>query len=176
MTKQELKNGMIVETRDGFKYLYCEGILMATIGWEDINNYNDNLIIKDRDFSYFDIIRVYKDKGAHALQNIFKDYNLSLIWERPETPKLSEREIEMLKALDVIGFTHIARDKGGNIFAYQYEPVKDFEVWLFNGIAHPDEMQSFKLKRDLFTFIGWKDKEPTNILNLLSVLNEGVRK
>ena len=89
---------------------------------------------------------------------------------------LSKKEIRVLKALDVLGFEYIARDKGGNIFAYCSKPIKASEVWFFHSDIHPDEMQTFKLKRDLFSFVDWKDKEPTNILNLLSVLNEGERK
>ena len=88
---------------------------------------------------------------------------------------MSEREIEILKALDTLNFTHIARDKGGNIFAYQTKPIKGLDEWFFNNTVHPDKMQSIKLKRDLFTFIDWKDKKPTSISNLLSMISSNIK-
>ncbi len=171
MTKKDLKNGMIVELRNGTRYFYCEGVMRGLYKWDLISNYTDNL--KCTEFPELDIVKVYEDTREYNLNVIFEHRCLKLIWKRPETPKLSEKEIEILKALDTLNFTHIARDKGGNIFAYQPKPIKDLEVWFFNNTVHPDEMQSIKLKRELFTFIGWKDKEPTSISNLLSVLSGG---
>lgn len=89
---------------------------------------------------------------------------------------LETREIEILKALDLLGYKYIARDKGGNIFAYFPKPIKDFQFWFFNINTHPDKIQSIKLKSDLFSFVDWEDKEPTNISNLLSALNGGEKK
>jgi len=111
--------------------------------------------------------RIADEENAVLLDDIESNLN-----------KLCElEEIKLLKALDVIGFTHLARDKGGNIFAYLPKPIKDRAgVWFFNDSVHPDEMEMIKLKRDLFSFVDWKDKEPTNILNLLSLLNEGEKK
>lgn len=166
MTKKDLKNGMIVETRGGARYLYCEGVLRGLSEWDLISYYTDNL--KCPEFPLLDIVKVYEDTKECNLRTIFEYEYLRLIWQRPEPQKLSEREIEILKALDVIGFTYIARDKGGNILAYFSKPTKDFGFWFFNGIATPYETQAIKLKRNLFSFVDWEDKEPTSIQGLLS--------
>lgn len=171
MNKKDLKNGMILETRKGTRYLYCEGVMRGLDEWDLISTYTDDL--KCIEFSHLDIVKVYEDTREYNLNTIFEHGYLKLIWQRPKPPKLSEREIEILKALDVIGFKYIARDKGGNIFAYQPKPIKDDDIWVFSGDVHPDETQLFKLKRDLFSFVNWVDKEPTKISNLLSLLNEG---
>lgn len=171
MTKKDLENGMIVDLRCGTRYLYCEGVMRGLDAWDLISTYTNNL--KCTEFPHLDIVKVYEDTKEHNLSTIFEYEFLKPIWERPKPPKLSEKEIEILKALDVIGFTHIARDKGGNIFAYSSEPTKDFGVWFFNGTAHPDETQTIKLKRDLFSFVDWKDKEPTSIQELLSDFEKG---
>jgi hypothetical protein len=175
MTKKDLMNGMIVELRNGTRYLYCEGVIRGLNAWNLISNYTDNLKIPE--FPRLDIVKVYKDTKKYNLSTIFEYQYLELIWQRPEPIKLSKRENEVLKALDVLDYKYIARDKSGNIFAYLPKPIKDRAgVWFFNDSVHPDEMELTKLKRDLFSFVEWKDREPTNILNLLSVLNEGERK
>lgn len=172
MNKKDLKNGMIVELRNGTRYLYCEGVIRGLDEWNVISNYTDTL--NNTAFPHLDIVKVYEDPKMYNLNRIFKHQYLKLIWQRPEPPKLSKKEIEILKALDVIGFKYIARDKSGNIFAYQSEPIKDLEVeiWLFDGTVNFDEIQIFKLKRDLFSFVDWKDKEPTSIKKLLEQVKE----
>lgn len=168
MTKQELKNGMILETRNGLKYLYLDGDLRGYEDWLCLSSYNDDLTLDNRYYFELDIVKVYNNK-SYPLKYVFRDDFLEPIWVRPKPIELSPEEIQLLKSLDVIGFTHIARDEGGNIFAYSSKPDKNFGFWFFNGSAAPYEIQSIKLKRDLFSFVDWKDKEPTNILNLLSV-------
>lgn len=172
MTKQELKNGMIVETGEDIKYLYLDEILRGYGGWICLSGYNDDLTFSNRDFPEFDIVKVYKNESI-SLKNIFRNEFLELIWVRPETQKLSEREIEVLKALDVLGYKYIARNESGNIFAYWSKPVKDGGLWFFNNTVHPDELGTSHLKRYLFSFVDWKDKEPTSIQELLSDIEKG---
>lgn len=170
MTKKDLKNGMIVELRDGTRYLYCEGVIRGLDAWNVMSNYTDNL--NNTQFRHLDIVKVYEDTRKYNLNTIFEYQYLKLIWQRL---KLSEREIEILKALDVIGYKYIARDRDSNIFAYYSKRIKVFKFWLFNNTVYPDEIQSSKLKRDLFSFVDWKDKEPISIKRLLEQVKEDTK-
>lgn len=162
MTKKDLKNGMILETREGTRYLYCEGVMRGLDAWDLISNYTDNL--KNTVYPQLDIVKFYEDTKEYDLSTIFKYKYLKLIWQRPETPKLSEREIEILKASDVLGYKYIARDRNSNIYAYYFEPKKlsnSNVAWVGGGLFLP-------IKTDLFAFITWVDEKPTSIQELLS--------
>lgn len=154
MTKQELKNGMIVETDNRTIYFYCDGMLTNSESSRHISDYNDNLTFRNGRFCHLDIVKVYPEP----------------IWERSSTTELSikEIEIEILKALDVLGFKYIAKNMAEEPFAYIAKPVKDKSSWLFNGNDLASDMVFLRLKKELFTFITWADKEPTSIQELLS--------
>lgn len=163
MNKKDLKNEMIVETRHGTRYLYYEGVMRSLESWNVLANYTDNL--NNIDFRNLDIVKVYKSTGKCSLNIIFNSKYLELVWQRPEIPELSEREIEVLKALDVLGFKYIARDGNSNIYAYYFEPKKfqAFTSWFSEGLFLP-------IKTALFTFITLK--EPTSIEKLLDLVKE----
>ena len=75
MTKDDLRTGMHVVTKEGTEFvvmkdtLFADGdILVApheddTSGnWLPLDKYNDNLTCSDAEFSCFDIVRVYQPK------------------------------------------------------------------------------------------------------------------
>ena len=78
MTKSDLKNGMVCETRNGERFLWLNGGLTQGIYWcsgtqEDLTNN------KSREH---DIVRVYEMmETMHTLDDILK-YPGKLIWER----------------------------------------------------------------------------------------------
>ena len=159
MTKKDLKNGMIVELRNGTRYLYCEGVMRGRglDGWDLISNYTDNLKIPE--FPRLDIVKVYKDTKAYDLSTIFEYEYLELIWQRPE---LSEREIEILKALDLLNYKFLARDYNENkLYAYFDKPEHHILMWIAT-------ITYFQIESNLFTFITWADEKPTSIQELLS--------
>lgn len=166
MTKKDLKNGMIVEAREGTRYLCCDEVIRGLNEWNVMSNYTDNL--NNTKFRQLDIVKVYEDTGMYNLNTIFKHDYLKLIWQRPETPKLSEKEIEILKALDVIGFTHIARDRNSNIYAYYSELKKPCN---FSSLANGSLY--FEIKTGLFAFIMFADEKTTSIQELLSDFEKG---
>ena len=98
MTKKDLKNGMIVETRDGTRMMYCEGIMRGLDDFDNINTYEDNLTCIDKEMPELDIMKVYEDRRIFSLRHVFLDSYLKLIWERLESQMLSPEEIEILKA------------------------------------------------------------------------------
>lgn len=163
MRKQDLKDGMILEMRDGKRYLLVNGILRDPDDFIRLSSYNNDLTYLTHRRHTFDIIKVYGDTTAYSLRSIFEDEYLSLLWERKEI-KLNDREIEILKALKTLCYTYIARDKNSNLYAYKERPSKHMLSWWIDDswiISIPNE-------KDLFNFIKWEDEEATNIDDLLN--------
>lgn len=81
--------------------------------------------------------------------------------------KLSDKEIDMLLALKVLGYKWLARDSNNILFAYDKKPVKLTTMWDI------DLNWCFvKTYRNLFCFIKWKDTKPTKIDHLLKEYNK----
>ena len=90
MKKKDLKNGMIVETRDKHKLLVLGNKIMSRNKYDLLTSYKSNLTSKVNE--EFDIVKVYNIKNLYVLNDIFKDEYLSLIWEREEEIKEKKRE------------------------------------------------------------------------------------
>ena len=93
MTKSDLKNGMVVELRNGKRFLIVNdrGIGKDTcINLDGFGGYDESLydVIG---YSEYDITKIYKTEG-NTFNNLFDNERLSLIWEREEKPKLSEKD------------------------------------------------------------------------------------
>ena len=157
MNKSDLKNGNVVELRNGNFYvlvnIYNKFILIALTGKYHFNfdNYSIDLT-HTCGFEKLDIMKVYKD------------YTLTeLLWERKETPKpnpkLTEDEKVILRNLPK-EYKWIARDESTCIHLFTYKPNKS--TWWWNGA------ECIKLVfPHLFQFITWEDEEPYSIEDLL---------
>ena len=95
-TKNDLKTGMVVECKNGFRYMVitetvdtpggvANGILISANGWMPLSEYNNDL---GYDYSSFSIEKVYKS-DIYGLTAMLKDAN-EIIWER-------EKEIDWYK-------------------------------------------------------------------------------
>lgn len=160
MRKKDLESGMILETRDGDRYLLTNGVMRDFTGYMSLDDYSNDL--KYEHSKGYDIIKVYKDTMAYSLTVIFKYDFLTLIWERKET-KLTNREIEVLKALNTLGYTYIARDKNGELYGHDEMPSKYTNDWWDGSTNH----HSIPEDDNLFKFIKWEDDEPAKIDDLL---------
>lgn len=93
MKKSDLKDGMVVETRGGSKYLIRtlengNKVLSAMEKWLMLDDgYNEDLT--DDTFKDLDIVKVFKTNGT-CLNTVFEERNLTLIWQE-------EREIDWSK-------------------------------------------------------------------------------
>ena len=154
MKKSDLKYGNVVETREGIKYLYhCKNsarfLNLDYDGFLWINDFDENLNIIDCD-NGLDIMKVYKDYTCKEL-----------LWERKETPKLTEDEKVILRSLPK-DYKWVARDASGMVYIYPQRPTKVSCIWSgngFGGIVIPFD--------NLFQFIEWEDEEPYSIEELL---------
>lgn len=76
-------------------------------------------------------------------------------------PKYTEEQKEVFKALKVLGYKYITRDKifgNDDLNAYSDKPNKSSNYWIAN-----DETKVAELNHNLFEFIKWEDEEPFEI-------------
>ena len=97
MKKSDLKNGMVVELRNGKRFLIVNDRGFGENSCITINGfmgYDENLNDIMR-YSEFDIIKIYKTEG-NTFKTLVDNERLSLIWEREET-KLSNEDKQIIK-------------------------------------------------------------------------------
>lgn len=85
MTKKDLKERMVVETREGNRYLVCGNSIIRDNGYCNLSDYSDNLSVYL--LPSLDIIKVYD--VVTKVEDI-KSPNLTLIWEREHTPEVGD--------------------------------------------------------------------------------------
>ena len=98
MTKSDLKNGMVVELRNGKRFLIVNDLGIgkdSCINLDGFFGYDKNLNDVSG-FSEFDITKIYKTEGF-TFKNLFDNESLSLIWEREEKSKLSNEDKQIIK-------------------------------------------------------------------------------
>ena len=98
MTKSDLKNGMVVELRNGKRFLIVNDFGIGEDSCITINGfmgYDENLNDIMR-YSEYDIIKIYKTEG-NTFENLFDKDRLNLIWEREEKSKLSKEDKKIIK-------------------------------------------------------------------------------
>ena len=98
MKKSDLKNGMVVELRNGKRFLIVNdlGIGKDTcINLDGFFGYDENLNDVCGDKTY-DITKIYKTVG-NTFKTLFDYERLSLIWEREEKSKLSNEDKQIIK-------------------------------------------------------------------------------
>ena len=95
MTKSDLKNRMVVEVRNGKRYLVVDYLLMCDSGFLLLSDYDEDLMHNgDKDF---DIVKVF-DYVSNF--NNIKRCN-DVVWERQEPKKLTLKEIESILGYSV---------------------------------------------------------------------------
>jgi hypothetical protein len=127
MKKSDLRNGMVVETRDKFRFLVIGDNLQGKDGYLKLQDYKDDMQFGNNhepgyiNLDNFDIMKVYP--------NIFviTDYNVMQqpLWERRETLRLTSDEIAILRNIDK-KYKWIARDKNGILYIYDSVLKKRF--------------------------------------------------
>ena len=157
MKKSDLKYGNVVETRNGARYLYHCAISdkllhLESLGYVNLDNYNENLKFNNGNLNEFDIMKVYKDYTCKEL-----------LWERKEKPQLNEDEKAILRNIDK-EYKWIARDDDGLLCVYKEKPTKDdYDGWNDSAFS----FASLWAFDNLFQFIKWEDDEPYSIEELL---------
>ena len=99
MKKSDLRNGMVAETRHKLRFLVFGDNLEGKDGHIKLKEYNDDMQWGnnhqpgDISLDNFDIMKVYANMFA------ITDYNVAQqpLWERRETPRLTNDEIAILR-------------------------------------------------------------------------------
>lgn len=101
-TKADLKDGMVVEQRDGDMYLVLAGMVVRKRGYNRIGDYDDDL--KCAGYTGGDIVKVYRitPGSLGCVEHVFIKCNLELIWERKEPKKMTVEEMRQ-KLEDLTG-------------------------------------------------------------------------
>lgn len=90
MKKSDLKSGMAIEWKEGYKFLIVGQSAIGRNGKHSLSTYTEDLKDNLGSVSY-DIVKVYTTNNENInLNNIFDENYLDLIWER-------EREIDWSK-------------------------------------------------------------------------------
>ncbi len=91
----KLKDGMIVEIRNGRKYLLrtvCGELIGSNFdGWIELTC-DENLCENKYNNKDFDVMKIYESHFC-LLDGVFNESNLSLIWEREEVEEMTLEEI-----------------------------------------------------------------------------------
>lgn len=93
-TKADLKDGMVVEQRNGNRYLVLAGVAVRECGHNEISRYTNNLKWCGTNRGG-DIVKVYRiiHESLGTIEKAFCDRNLELIWERKEPKKMTIEEM-----------------------------------------------------------------------------------
>ena len=102
-TKADLKDGMVVEQRNGSMYLVLAGMAVRKNGRNRIGGYDDDLKWKGC-YEGGDIVKVYRitPESLRCIEDVFIKSNLELIWERKEPKKMTIEEMRK-KLEELIG-------------------------------------------------------------------------
>lgn len=92
-TKADLRDGMVVEQRDGDMYLVLAGMVVRKRGYNRIGDYDDDL--KCAGYTGGDNVKVYRitPGSLGCIEDVFIKGNLELIWERKEPKKMTVEEM-----------------------------------------------------------------------------------
>ena len=88
--KADLKDGMVVEYRDGDRRLVIDKYLIGKKAHYELSTYNENL---ENGYPGLTIMKVFKIRQRAILERILDDDNLELIWERTEPKKMTVEEM-----------------------------------------------------------------------------------
>lgn len=130
MTKQELRDGMIIETRDGKIGLVLSGYIYYDDGYDELENYNDDLTTGYCDIKELDIVNVYHIQEAYRLSDLVDRENLKLIWSSNKRFDFSKNALDVLKNID-------------SKYKYMYKNIHNDLLVSTNRIANPYEEQTF---------------------------------
>lgn len=93
----------------------------------------------------------------------------------PES-RLTDKQVEIFKALNLLGFRYIAKDSDGKVYAYTERPRKGLEKWGGNGGYFDLNLKSKHIRAGVFdaisSLVDWSDTEPLYIADLLAAFLE----
>ena len=83
---------------------------------------------------------------------------------------LTDKQVEIFKALNLLGYKYIAHDKNKDIATYFSEPYKGRKSW--EAGAFRLEIHSANAREVIFPLVSWSDEEPLCIAEALERAEE----
>lgn len=94
-TKDDLKDGMVVEQRDRTRFLVIGDRVVHKEGYNRLDGYGYTLKdtwCKDKDSDIVKVFRI-KNNSVRSFADLFEDNCLDLIWKRKETKEMTVEEM-----------------------------------------------------------------------------------
>lgn len=116
--QEDIKSGMLVETREGTKKIVVDTtkgiILKSEEGFMTLSDYKDFKLYIER--PKYDIVKVGTTTSyGTSISNMDFD---RVLWEEPIKIELTDKERKILEALDTLGFTHIVENEDSFIVTF----------------------------------------------------------
>lgn len=93
-TKEVLKDGMVVEYRDGDRFLVLGDRMINENGFNLLSGYDKALKDVTMNIADYDIVKVYRTNAVYTIHDIFNVKYLELIWERSEKNRMTAEEMQ----------------------------------------------------------------------------------
>ena len=154
MRKEDLHNGMVVELRDGRRYIVQNEKLIQKCSYCDLEGYCGNLT---SNYSVqLDIIKIYETVDLKSPEYFLDDDYLELIWERPARKNFSATELNVLININP-KWKWLTKDSSGDMTLYSCKPRKNNNNWF---VSNWYEEECFGGFDHLFECISSDDREP----------------
>lgn len=88
----------------------------------------------------------------------------------PEKRELTEDETNILKAYKALGYTYIATDSNGCVWAYISKPLKGERMWCNVSANYASDV--CKIEKFFGSIVSWDDEEPAEIEDLLKEVEQ----
>lgn len=89
---------------------------------------------------------------------------------------LTDKQVEIFKALNLLGFRYIAQDSDGATYAFTVRPGKGLEAWSGNGGGFVLNLKSKYIRAGVLdaisSLVDWSDTEPLCIAEALEQTEE----
>lgn len=85
---------------------------------------------------------------------------------------LTGKEVEIFKALNLLGFRYIAKDSDGAVYAFTERPGKGPEAWGGNGEYFNIKVLRSEVSAAVSPLVEWNDTEPLCIAEALEQAEE----
>nr|DAE06818.1 MAG TPA: hypothetical protein [Siphoviridae sp. ctXBp18] len=85
---------------------------------------------------------------------------------------LTGKQVEIFKALNLLGFRYIAKDSDGAVYAFTERPGKGLEAWGGNGEYFSVKVLRSEVSAAISALVNWSDEEPLCIAEALEQAEE----
>ncbi len=162
-TLSDLKDEMIVESREGNRYIVLGENFIREEGFNRKTIYDE--CFKNKKHNDLDIIAVYPpSKNYGRGLNGMLTPNAKPIWEEKKKIVIPDDCKNILKIIDK-KYNWIAKDSDGAVCIYKDKPVKEEKDW--EDRKYDFETLTKLFDGSLFDWLSWDNEEPVNLREVL---------